>query len=309
MAQALGKPLILISQEDPARSPFNIKNLVINQYRIDKLEELTETLMRGFMSTTTPNEMLRGMLVPASLGRPTPDSRFVVAASPLSFRRAFGRSGGYNRFRRTSSDYVGIRGIFQAFGLLYGVETLPDNLDPEDFLDEVIKTPMNIYCIASPKANNWSGILMNEYCSRWAPRLQFRPDPACANLRNVQAAIFQDGSILQPPGWPSGDKDNRNYNDFGLIIRGPNPYHHHHMATVLAGRSSLGTEAACLAFTHVDSIYKIREILSAHRINLEDHTQPFYVLVSMKRERDEESGESIKTSLTIHQVQPFKLSS
>lgn len=307
IAQALGKPLILLSQDARAKATFNIRNLRILNYDLGELGSLHERLKLALSETTSPNETLRAMLVPGSLGHPTRESRFVVAASPLSFRRAVGRSGGYKKLRRTSSDYVGVRGILQAFGLLYGFETLPDNLDPEDCQDAVIQEDMNIYCIASPKANRWTRVLLEEYCRSWVPHIEFRADPASRDLNNVRVSIFNDGALLSPPGWEVNVKGDRYARDFGVIVRGPNPFHKNSLAAIVAGRSSLATEAACTGFTDPDAISRIRARLQGLRIDLEDHTQPFWALLSMKRALADEREEALKESLEVHQVDTFRL--
>jgi len=305
LAEAFGKPLILITQDQPEDAPFNIRNLQLHKYASDNLGGLLGRLDRAFSEATSPSEVLRAMLVPSTLGQPTRESWFVIAASPLSFRRASGRHGGYKKLRRTSSDYVGIRGIMQSFGLLFGFDVLPDNLDPEDCDDSVLHEPMNLYCIASPKANRWTASLLNEYGTRWAPRLGFAADPAGPDLRNVALSILCDGEAVRPPGWSANAQGDRYHRDFGIVVRGPNPYHEECMAAVIAGRSSLGTEAACAAFTDPDAIAVIRQRLAAQNIDLEDHKQPFWTLVSMRRALGDDKEEAVRGSLNIERVESF----
>jgi hypothetical protein len=199
--------------------------------------------------------------------------------------------------RRTESDYVGIRGILQTFGQLYGFETLPDQIDPEDYLDEVAQEPMNLFCIASPKANRWTRTFLDEFGKKWAPKLEFRPDPTSLNLRNVRVSLFRDDVIMQPGGWVGGEGD-RFFRDFGIIVRGPNPFDSDHMFAIMAGRSSLGTQAACAAFTDAAAAKKIEEHLRPHRIDIENHRQPFCALVSMER-RNDARQEAIPESLYV----------
>ena len=241
------------------------------------------------------------MLVPASLGLPTNESRFAIVASPLSYRRAMRRHGGYKEFRRTSSDYVGVRGILQAFGLLYGFDALPDIIDPEDFDDVVIEEPMNVYSIASPKANVWTGKLLKELHKRWVPRLEFRADFASKDLWNVAVSLCSDGNPLQPQGWDVNAQGDRYARDFGLIVRAPNPYHDGCMVTIMAGRSSLGTEAACRAFIDPAKASEIREWLGG-RVDLEDHKQPFWALVSLQRAIGDGREEARPETLSVDHV-------
>jgi len=294
LAQAFGKPLVLLTQEAPERAAFNIRGLTIIRYEPGNFLKHADRVDLALAEETSPSERLRAMLVPSTLGRPTGDSRFVIAASPLSYRRAQGRSGGYTRLRRTSSDYVGVRGILQGFGLLFDFDVLPDMLDPEDCNDSVLHEPMNVYCIASPKANRWTGSILQEYAERWTPRLAFRADPGSIDVRNVGLSIFCDEDALRPPGWTIDQKDDRYARDFGIIVRGPNPYDPECMAAVIAGRSSLGTEAACFAFTDPNAVKIIQERLVPLGISLEDHKAPFWVLVSMKRAIGDQREEAIR---------------
>jgi len=306
-AQTLGKPLILISQESPVNAPFNVRGLRIHKYDQQDLTGLSNFLEQALSSATSPNERLRTMLVPSSLGHPTKESRFVIVASPLSYRRARGQSGGYREFRPTSSDYVGVRGILQAFGLLYGFETLPDIVDPEDCEDDVIREPMSLYSIASPKVNRWTDKLLEQYHNdkRFVPKLGFKADSeASKDLRNVKISLYSDNAILCPPGWRLNEDRDRYLKDFGLIVRGPNPYHQNQMMAIMAGRSSLGTEAACRAFTDSEKIDEIRKRLSGMDIDLENHEQAFYAIVSMSRTTDQKQLPDINT-LRVHQVERF----
>lgn len=306
LAQAFGKPLVLLSQDSPSNAPFNIRKLQILQYDPHDVHRLRSLVDKALAESTSPNELLRAMLVPSSLGRPTRESWFVIAASPLSFRRVRGKTGGYKKLRRTSSDYVGVRGILQSFGLLFGFDALPDNLDPEDCDDCVLQEPMNIYCIASPKANRWTNDLLCAFADRWVPRLHFRADPISPDLRNVRLSIYTDEDAVWPRGWNRDASTDRYQRDFGIIVRGPNPFHENHMFTVVAGRSSLGTEAASTALTDPKTINRIRQRLSGHDIDLENHKQPFWALMSMKRQMGDEKEEAIRDSLELEGVESFR---
>jgi hypothetical protein len=74
------------------------------------------------------------------------------------------------------------------------------------------------------------------------------------------------------------------------------------MVAVMAGRSSLGTEVACRAFTDSDAVSKIKQHLVGWHIDLEDHSRPFWALVSMDRERDDKE-EAIPGSVKIARVE------
>lgn len=305
-AQSLGKPLILISQEQPINAPFNVRGLRIHQYAKSHLAGLRHILKQAISEATSPNELLRAMLVPSSLGHPTATSRFVVAASPLAYRRTTGRSGGYGQLKRTYSDYVGIRGILQSFGLLYGFETLPDLIDPEDYDDKVMEENMNLYCIASPKANRWTGKLLEKLNLKWVPHVQFKADTESPNLKNVRVSLCLDNALLIPPGHKLSDPLDRYKTDFGIILRAPNPFNEDFISVVIAGRSSLGTEAACRAFTDTESIETIHNNLKGFKIDLENHKQPFLALVGIERAIGDGKEEAILSTLRVDEVKKLK---
>lgn len=306
-AQILGKPLILISRDEPTKASFNLRGLRILHYTLPDCVKLRQVLNDALVEATSV-EVLRSMLVPASLGRPTRDSWFMIVTSPLSFWRAMRRYGGFTDIRRTFADYVGVRGILQSFGLLYGFDALPDVINPDDFIDDVIKRPMNMYCIASPKANRWTGKLLKELGKRWDPLLEFRPDDNSPDLMNVCVSLYCNNNEL-PADWSQNDKADRSERDFGIIVRAPNPYFDDgkYMVTILAGRASLGTEAACRALIDPEKTEDIRKRLAAIGIDLENHKQPFRALVSIRREilPDKSWGKTIYDSLTVLDVQPF----
>lgn len=305
-AQAFGKPFVLITQDRPSSASFNVRDVQLNHYDPADLSGFRALIDRALTEATSRNEMLRSMLIPSTLGRPTRDSWFVIAASPLSFRRARARKGGYKKLRRTSSDYVGVRGILQSFGLLFGFDALPDILDPEDCDDTVLTEPMNIYCIASPKANRWTGAILAEFDKRWTPALRFLADPRSPDLRNVRISLYTDDETVRPPGWdPTAPRD-RYERDFGIIVRGPNPQHEDYMVAVIAGRSSLGTEAACTAFTDPDAIQEIRRRLVGLDIDLENHKQAFWAVISMERMLGDGKEEAIPKTMRIERVETFR---
>ncbi len=304
-ALALGKPFILITQDSPESASFNIRSLTIKKYSKDSLSSLVTFLRKALSETNSPNETLRAMLVPESLGRSAESRKFVIGISPLSYRRAVGRSGGYKKFRNTASDYVGLRGILQSFGLLYGFQALPEIIDPEDCMDDVMEEQMTLYSIASPKTNRWTGLLLKKLSERWVPAIDFKADPESENLKNVGISLYKDHTLLYPSGWELNYDNDRYKRDFGIIVRGPNPYHEDEMMAIIAGRSSLGTEAASRAFTDPEIIAEIRKRLSVVDVSLENHKQAFWVLVSIRRTMGDGREESIINSLRIDQLDVF----
>jgi hypothetical protein len=283
IALAQSKPVVLVTRGKLEEIPFDIRHhRVIRYVKTDRgLEMLRNEIAKTIKATLkvggSPTESLRQILVPASLGGQK--GPYVVAASPLSYREAFRVGGGWlERPVGTFSDQVGIRGLMQAFGLIYGLDRLPELLNPDDFDDKVLATPMHLYCIASQKANRWTGLMMKKFFHDRQPAWEFRADPDSSNLRNPMVLIYCDGKRHEPVfSVPGG----RLVWDFGLVVRGPHPNDSSRLLMVLAGRSSLGTEAACLAATAPSCVEKLVAALRAEKVDPDDHTKAFCAVVSV----------------------------
>jgi hypothetical protein len=225
-------------------------------------------------------QLLRKALVPSTID--AGNAHFAVVANPLSYRAAFRARGGWKNRVTTFSDHVGIRGLMQAFGLIYGLERLPELLNPDDFDDEVLdmaETRMNLYTIGSPKANRWTGILMKRFFEKRGPTWEFKPDPESSEILNPRVIVRRNNEKYMPSA--AGDSDVLKW-DFGLVIRGPHPMDASHMFMVLAGRSSLGTEATCLAVTDPGCLGRFDHRLKFDGIDLDDHRQAFCAVVSVR---------------------------
>ncbi len=273
-AHSLNKLVILITRGSTAAIPFDVRHHRIIHYTPTKLgyaalgDQLQKSINSILNAGGSDVKLLRRAVVPSSLD--TNGVKFVVAASPLSYRAAYRRSGGWESGPlNTVSDFVGIRGLLQAFGLIYGLHKLPELIDPDDFDDVVIKNErMNLYTIGSPKANRWTGILMRDFFANRAPQWEFKPDPESGSIKNPRVIIRRDGVKYMPSQFK---EIGRTRHDFGLVIRGPHPKDAHCMFMVLAGRSALGTEATSLAITNPHCLRVLNQQLIQCGINLSDH--------------------------------------
>jgi hypothetical protein len=311
LAHARGKPVILITQDSPETLPFDLRHFRVIKYdstlegRRALCERLSLSLSAAVGAPDSPTRYLEEMLVPRSLG--SRDGAFVIAASPRSWREASRLAGGFTKLRRTCSDHIGIRGLIQAFGLIFGLDRLPDLLDPGDYADQVLReSPANLYCIGSPKANRWSGLLLEDFYKCWHPRFEFKADPRSKDLRNIRVMLQMNGSAYRPHNL--GLKDvNPFVRDFGILVRGPHPADPNSVFMVMAGRSSLGTEAVCRAATDPTHIAEIRRRLQNERVDLSNHKQAFWVVATMDRDMTEEgSYEAILPSFEISEVHAFR---
>lgn len=280
-AHSLGKPVIMISRGDLRDIPFDIRNHRTLKYQPDDHDALKADLIASIETVTkserVPAELLRRILSPSSLG--IDKGSFVVAANPLSYRAAFrSRGGSKKRPLITYSDYVGVRGLMQSFGLMYGLDRFPELINPDDFDDKVLEDPMNLYAIGSPKANRWTGIMMARFFEKREPRWEFKPDPDSKDLLNPRVIIRRDKEQFTPDNYK---RVNILKWDFGLVIRGPHPVDSSFMFTALAGRGSLGTEATCLAVTDPLCLQLLSKKLEFEKVDLEDHRQAFCAIVSI----------------------------
>jgi hypothetical protein len=245
------------------------------------------------------------MLVPSSIG--SKEGPFIVAVSPLSWREAAHTANGYKKLRHTCSDHVGVRGLIQTFGLIYGLDHLPDLLNPDEYADEAVQNATaNVYSIGSPLANRWSGLFLGDFYKQWHPRLEFKADPTSPNLRNIRLMLEINGNPYRPPSFKPSDKDPF-VRDFGVVIRGPHPADSSCVLMILAGRASLGTEAASHAATNPTFIAAIKTRLSHENVDLSDHKQAFWALVTMSRDMTEGGTyEAIMSTFEIEEVHGFR---
>jgi hypothetical protein len=284
--------LIESSKQDVPRSvPFDVRHHRVLPYRPTRVgyEALRQELSQG-LPKLHDEKLLADMLCPASLG--ARDS--VIAAAPLAYRDARRKIGGVTRFCETFSDHVGIRGLLRALAIVKGFDGLPELWNPGDFQDVVLtgddKSPphqMTVYSIGSPKTNRFTGVLMEGFFEIHRPRFTFVADEGSPDLRDVRIALKRDGNLCMDGLDPV--KDSRRVADIGLVARGPNPFAPTGMMMILAGRSALGTEAACRAAVEPEGVKSILQHLDADaaarrlpKAMLGDHSRSFWATVTMR---------------------------
>jgi hypothetical protein len=226
---------------------------------------------------------IKRLIAPGSLDN---KSKYVVASNPLTFRAAYGGKGGWmDKDIVTYSDYVGVRGLMQAFGSIYGLERLPELINPDDFDNEVINNKMNLFSIGSPKVNRWTSTLMENFFNPRRSNWYFSLDPDWKDIQHPHAVIRNEHGIYEPR--KPGNK-NRLYWDFGIVLRGARKSSSN-MFMVLAGRSALGTEASCLAVTHPECVSHMIEALEKNDIDIDNHRKAFCATVSIRAEQTKEA--------------------
>lgn len=291
MAQAMGKPVIFL-RKNLEDLPFDIQHMRIITYSDGEegMSRLQEDITRAFMLADLAQ--VSAMLVPAKL-RPG-NGWFVIAASPLSWRGGRGKEGGFKSLTGTLADSFGIRSLMLEFGSMHRRDRTPELLNPEDYTDEVVKHPMHLYSLGSPKANKWTGFVMREFNKQWLPMFTYRATGD--NLRDVNLIVQKDGEDFMPCK-PSFEED------FGLIIRGPNPFDTNYMVTILAGCRSTGTEAACRGATDARLL---SELSQKHGVDIDDFEKAFYAVVGLRRHGASRNYAADEDSLTIMEAGLFE---
>jgi hypothetical protein len=295
LAHKAGVPVIPLIESAPEKLPvsvpFDVRHHRVLPYQTtpEGYEELRRSLLKS-LPVLDDERLLAEFLAPVSIE--CRDS--VIAAAPLSYRDARRNIGGVTQFCETYSDHVGIRGLLRALTIIRGFDGLPELWNPGDFRDVVLKgddrTPaheMTVYSIGSPKSNRFTGILMERFFESHRPRFAFVADESSPDLRDVQIVLKRDGSLYMD-GLDPGD-DHRRSADIGLVVRGPNPFAPGGMMMILAGRSALGTEAACRAVVEPDGLKSILALLEADAVArklppvaLADHSRSFWATVTMR---------------------------
>ena len=281
--EALGKQVIFIAQAVD-EIPFDVRHNRCILYDVSPTglanlkREIAQTIRAVLGGQTSDLQTLRQIVLPNSIKGA--GSTFVVAANPLSYRLSHGVSPGWReRPVTTFSDYVGIRGLMRTFGMILGVQALPELVNPDDFDDDALRRKMNLYLIGSSKANRWTGVIMEEFFADRQMKWDFRPDPESKDIQSPDVILRCNGKYHAPLGWKETSQFE---NDFGIVIRGPNPRDSSLMVMVLAGRGALGTEAASLAITDPACIRLLKRELQHRGIDLDDHRQSFLAVVSVR---------------------------
>jgi hypothetical protein len=269
------KPVILISRDPPDKAPFDIRHMRIIQYSTEKHDAFTRQLEAALNAVQKPVDLLRQLLVPKSLY--SHDIPFVIASNPLPPRPSASR----DEYQGTSSDNVGVLRLIQSFGLIYGNNRIPDLVHPADYSEDVcLNAQMHIYCIASPKPNRWTGALMRNLNKKFSPAYEFRPDPGSDDFNDVRVQLHKNDKLIDLRTFQESVEGGPQASDFGLILRAPHPIDSGRMVLILAGRSSLGTQAACLAATDPDQLQEMKRL--EPKLDLDNHRQPFVAFFSMQ---------------------------
>lgn len=295
LAHRANVPVIALIESAPGQLPvvvpFDVRHHRVLPYQStpEGYEQLRRELSQS-LPLLDDERLLADFLSPVSVS--CRDS--VIAAAPLAFRDARRSLGGVSQFCETYSDHVGIRGLLRALAIIRGFDGLPELWNPGDFRDVVLtgdeRSPaheMTVYSIGSPKSNRFTGILMERFFDHHRPRFAFVADEASSDLRDVRIVLKRNGTLCADGLDPTDD--HRRSADIGLVLRGSNPFAPSGMMMILAGRSALGTEAACRAAVEPDGVKSILGLLEADAVarrlpkaELGNHSRPFWATVTMR---------------------------
>lgn len=271
-------PLLLL--ESKRKAPYDLQGLEVFEY------ENTLSGVDSFRTRLT--EHLRVRLKPSTpafrdmLGAPRPAPSYIVA-SP-KYPGKFSRIQGQVFDSRTFGDHLGILGLITAHGLIYGDASGIELISAQHAPPNLLKRDINLYLIGSHKVNPWSGEMLELLRKKARPKWLFAPAPDWTEgeTGDWPVALFRGrrGEKTQLRGQLRrlGSKREEVWTeDFGIVVRGPHPYHSGRLVLIVAGPHSLGTAAASLAATRAGLIKKLQEKLPSGL--LKDKSRAFWALV------------------------------
>ena len=292
------RPLLLI--ESGNEVPADLSGLETVEYRRGSREaastfetELVEHL-RARLNCETG--VLRDLLE-----APDPYPAYIVASPkyPTKYSRVHGQV--YDM--RTFGDGLGILGLISAFASVWGVGRSVELVSGQHTPQELLEESLNLYLIGSDKVNphveRALPLLQRDAALSWVidPVDGYEREgdwPGClyrcsGTEREAVEGRLEDLKGSGKPIWTE---------DYGLIVRGPHPFHRGRLVMVVAGAHSLGTGAACIAATRPERIREIKNSLPDGV--LEDKNSRFWVLV--KGAVNREDGLLDPTGVTIQEA-------
>ena len=275
-AIAKGKRVLILAQRE-GKIHTNLVGVEILRY--DDSEEGLPRLERDLRRQLMPHvdshvSLLRAMIIPRE---PKPSYLLVNAKPPHPDLRGEFKE----HVMTTYGDYLGVVGVLGAFGSVFGEHVRPELLNPSATPDDYVQWDGNLYLVASPKMNRATLTFLNllQEGRRYPWRFEPTPDEAGEKDYPERLCGRRGGKAFKSPDLgKSGNRDRVLEEDYGLVLRGPHPYHRHRMVTIMAGSHGLGTSAACLAATKSELIRQIQEKLRGS-VDLADQDRTIWVLV------------------------------
>ena len=228
-----------------------------------KLKEVVQARLR------TPVPELRKMLEPIF-----PFPTYMLAAPRVP--GAGSRHWWHPDETTTFGDNEGIRGLFSAFGNIFGTSQMPELLHAEYVPDSLFAQDANFFLIGSPKVNPGTEHFLRAARRQWVPEWYMAQT---GKLTDCTMTICGPDAWANEYSRPVERKMDDSVDDYGLLIRMPHPRHPTRLVMMMMGRHSIGTGAACLAATSPGLITRIRDALASDQAQLEIKSIPFWALV------------------------------
>ena len=268
-SRALKKPMVLLV-EGSKDVPTDLRGLEVIRFgsrgSANALDQLVEQLK---VRLTSRLALLRDMLQ-----GDTPTPAYIVA-SPKHRPSSVGTA-----IRHTFGDNLGILGLITAFGSILGENPGVELLSAEHFPPEYLEIESNLYLIGSKKVNRVSGKMLEMLQRQRRPNWYIGAEDSTAETADYPESLF--GWVLgsrrtfEPEKRQVGDQCIC-VKDRGIVVRGPHPKYPDRLALVLAGPTTVGTGAACLAATRSVLLREIQTRLGNTRIG--DKSKTIWVLV------------------------------
>ncbi|MBI4473320.1 MAG: hypothetical protein HY646_11680 [Acidobacteria bacterium] len=270
-ALAKDKPLLALARENVIIHT-DLLGMEVLRYDTQKKgweKKLEQALRHQLMPVMESHvSLLRAMMIPNS-----PQPSYIMANPKRPPYR-------FQGLRSSYGDYLGFVRILGAFGSVFGEHVVPELLNPEATSDPFERWDGNLYLIASPKMNRATGMFMGLMQRKHRHPWRFIPYSEEVgmvehHLERLAGRVARRSFVWLPRGRKFVEMCRE---DYGLILRGPHPFHRKRMVTIMAGTRSLGTGAACLAATSSDLIRQTAQKLEG-KADLADRDRMIWVLV------------------------------
>jgi hypothetical protein len=272
-AAGIKKPILLIAQRG-VEIPTDLRGreLILRSEDKDGTkafgEELRSVLQRRMNTQIT---LLRDMLEAEK-----PHPAFIISSPRYPSEAS--RIAGQPRDRRTFGDNLGVLGLLQAFGSIFGETSGVELVSGQYCSAELPYRDHNLYVIGSPKVNLVVPEVMEMIQCGTEMSWRFGPAPGNEAKGNYPVSLYRNDGDSETE--MIGKKGKRevglvHVEDYGIIMRSPHPQHPGRILMVMAGAHSLGTGAACIAATRSQHIREIKD----RGIDIANRSLAFWVLV------------------------------
>lgn len=240
---------IVICKREETELPIDVKGLEILRYT-EPAETDAEFLLalrrhvRSRLSSAVP-ELRRAL--PGEIPFPT----YVVSAMRVP-RHTVPALPYHGTVKTSFAENRGISGILGGFGLLFGVDRRPELVHAK-FGKNIQDEDANYFLIGSPKVNKLTEVFLERIQNGLNPvwSMPERGKDARVIIRCAGDARYKKLNQILAKRVPGSGPWTKSFSDYGIVIRAPNPSSDSNgrLVTIMAGRHSVGTHAACMLLT------------------------------------------------------------